>query len=135
MRGSQGGYTYNQVQASNGNFKSMTAQSTFLSNASTNILETHFSGPPRLSANQAIQQVTSSYFVQDASFFRCDNISLGYNIGEIVKGRLTGRVNFTIQNAFLFTPYKGIDPEQGGIDNNFYPRPRTYVVGLAFDFK
>jgi len=45
------------------------------------------------------------------------------------------RINANVQNAFIITKYKGLDPEvNGGIDNNFYPRPRTFVLGLNLNF-
>lgn len=96
-----------------------------MQNASVNVLETNFASP----------QYTSDYFVQDASFIRLDNVTLGYSfpnaLGEGKNLRLTGAV----QNVFVITDYKGIDPEvSGGIDNNLYPRPRTYTLGLNLNF-
>jgi iron complex outermembrane receptor protein len=63
-----------------------------------------------------------------------DNISAGYTFHEVVKG-LQARVGFTVQNAFIITDYEGLDPEvNGGIDNNLYPRPRTYLFSLNLSF-
>jgi iron complex outermembrane receptor protein len=76
----------------------------------------------------------SDIYVQDASFFKMDNISAGYTFKEVVKG-LQARVGFTVQNAFMITDYDGLDPEvNGGIDNNLYPRPRTYLFSLNLSF-
>jgi iron complex outermembrane receptor protein len=76
----------------------------------------------------------SDLYVQDASFFKMDNISAGYTFKELVKG-LQARVGFTVQNAFIITDYEGLDPEvNGGIDNNLYPRPRTYLFSLNLSF-
>jgi iron complex outermembrane receptor protein len=63
-----------------------------------------------------------------------DNINIAYDAGEVFrKARL--RVSANVQNAFVITNYTGVDPEiTGGIDNQFYPRPRTFVLGLNLDF-
>ena len=64
-----------------------------------------------------------------------DNINIGYNAGKVFKNKANLRINANIQNAFTLTKYKGLDPEiSGGIDNNFYPRPRVIALGLNFDF-
>ena len=64
-----------------------------------------------------------------------DYLSLGYNCGSIAKGVMM-RLNATIQNVFTVTKYSGLDPEiAGGIDNNFYPRPRIYSLGVNLDFQ
>lgn len=76
----------------------------------------------------------SDLYVQDASFFKMDNISAGYNFKEVAKG-MNARVGFTVQNAFMITDYDGLDPEvNGGIDNNLYPRPRTFLLSLNLSF-
>ncbi|MBY8963427.1 TonB-dependent receptor [Flavobacterium sp. D11R37] len=76
----------------------------------------------------------SDYYLEDAAFLRCDNITLGYRFTKIMKSA-TLRVYGTINNAFLITEYSGQDPENfNAIDNNFYPRPRTYSFGLNLDF-
>ena len=65
--------------------------------------------------------------------FRIDHITLGYSFDKFV-GRFM-RVYATVQNPFVITKYKGLDPELGnGIDNNIYPRPRTFVFGVSVDF-
>ena len=76
----------------------------------------------------------SDHFIEDASFFRIDNITLGYNLKQAIKG-LDIRLYGAVQNVAVFTNYSGLDPEiYRGIDNSFYPRPRTYVFGLNVNF-
>jgi iron complex outermembrane receptor protein len=80
-------------------------------------------------------QQFSDIFIENASFFKMDNISLGYSFDKLLNDKLNGRVSFTVQNAFVITKYTGIDPEvNGGIDNNIYPRPRTFLLGLNLNF-
>lgn len=80
------------------------------------------------------RQFTSDYFVENASFFKLDNFSVGYNFVEIYR-KLNARVSFTVQNMFTVTKYTGLDPEvNGGIDNNFYPRPRTFLLGVSIGY-
>jgi TonB-linked outer membrane protein, SusC/RagA family len=76
----------------------------------------------------------STYFVQRASFLRCDNITLGYSF-DPKDIKLNGRVYCTVSNPFVISGYKGLDPEiSGGIDYNMYPRCMTTVVGLSLNF-
>jgi iron complex outermembrane receptor protein len=64
-----------------------------------------------------------------------DNISIGYNAGELIRRNTVLRIGATVQNVFTITKYKGVDPEvSGGIDNNFYPRPRNFVLSLNLNF-
>ncbi|MBD5186271.1 MAG: TonB-dependent receptor [Bacteroidales bacterium] len=77
----------------------------------------------------------SSYWIENASFLRCDNISLGYTFENLINGNLNLRLFGVVQNPFVITKYKGIDPEVfGGIDNNVYPRPITCTLGLVATF-
>ena len=80
----------------------------------------------------------SDYFVQNASYLKCSNITLGYTFGPLVKYTRTphcsGRVFFTVQNPFIITKYKGLDPEVAdGIDKNPYPRPMSFQLGLSLN--
>jgi iron complex outermembrane receptor protein len=76
----------------------------------------------------------SNYFVQPASFFKLDYVTLGYRFNKVFE-KLNIKLSATAQNVFTITNYKGIDPEyNNGIDNNIYPRPRTYVVSLNIEF-
>ena len=80
-------------------------------------------------------QYWSSAYIEDASFFRMDNISVGYRFDNISNGDISLKVNLTAQNVFVISDYSGIDPEvSSGIDNNFYPRPRTFMLGVNLGF-
>ncbi|HPH24830.1 MAG TPA: SusC/RagA family protein, partial [Chitinophagaceae bacterium] len=99
----------------------------FIGNASRNYLETGFKN----------NQFLSDYYIENASFFRLDNINIGYNAGKILKDKATLRIAASIQNVFVITKYKGLDPENSsdtGVDNNIYPRPRIFSLGFNFDF-
>ena len=82
----------------------------------------------------------SDYYVRDGSFFKIDNITLGYTFPQLFKSAKLDRamglnIFATVQNVATFTKYDGLDPEvYSGIDNNLYPRPRTYVLGVKFNF-
>lgn len=81
----------------------------------------------------------SDYFVRNASYLKCTNMTLGYSFPALLKyaGRdyFSGRVYFTVQNPFIITKYKGLDPEvAGGIDKNPYPRPMSFQLGLNLNF-
>lgn len=131
-RASIGNYVYNQVAA--GSSYDQMYQIGYWKNF-----------PKYLSSTQFVKrQFTSDYFVQNASFFKLDNLSAGYQIDNLIKS-VNARVNFTIQNVFTVTKYKGIDPEVGysevggvknvpGIDNNSYPRPRIFLLGVNLTF-
>jgi len=81
----------------------------------------------------------TDYFVQNASFLKCDNITLGYSFDKLLKTAdwdgLAGRVYATCSNVFTITKYDGIDPEvSSGIDSGMYPRPISFIVGLNLNF-
>lgn len=81
----------------------------------------------------------SDYFVRNASFLKCTNITLGYSFPALLKyaGQeyFSGRVFATVQNPFIITKYKGLDPEVAdGIDKNPYPRPFSVQVGVNLNF-
>ena len=89
--------------------------------------------------NVLTEQVFSDFFVENASFLKMDNITLGYSFDGLFKSGnysgVSGRVYATVQNVFTITKYSGIDPEvNGGIDNSLYPRPFTTVIGLTLNF-
>ena len=122
FRGSFGNYMYNNVDS--GSFQEgiiNTAGNYYLNN-SVNLLESNF--------NDA--QYFSDYYIQRADFVKLDNVSLGYTFEG---SKVDVRASITGTNLLIITDYDGLDPEiSNGIDNNFYPRPRTYVVGLNFTF-
>jgi iron complex outermembrane receptor protein len=73
--------------------------------------------------------------VRNASYLKCSNITLGYSFAKLISEKISGRVYFTAQNPFIITKYKGIDPEvSSGIDNNPYPRPMSFQLGLNLNF-
>ena len=77
----------------------------------------------------------SDYYVQNASFLKMDNLGLSYNVGHVIRKDANLRISANCQNVFTITNYKGQDPElYGGIDNSFYPRPRTYTLGFNLQF-
>jgi len=124
MRASIGNYAYNNVASSNGNQDNLYDLGT-IRNAHASILDTNFRNP----------QYWSDYYIQDASFLKMDNITLGYNFENIKNGDVRLRLYSTIQNVFTVTDYDGLDPEiNGGIDNNFYPRPQTLLFGFNVNF-
>ncbi len=126
-RGNTGNYLYNNVNSLYANYAGF-AQPGYLRNVTTNVLETNFQNPSET-------VLLSDYYVENASFLRMDNINLGYDFGRIANDKLSLRVNANVQNAFVITNYSGLDPEiSGGIDNNIYPRPRIYAVGLHVGF-
>lgn len=128
MRSNLNNYVYNNVASSTGTFRNIFNPLEFLSNGSTDILNTGFSG-------SGDKYFLSDYYVQNASFLRMDNLNVGYNFGKVLKGKANLNINANIQNAFVITNYDGVDPEiSGGIDNNFYPRPRTFALGLNLGF-
>lgn len=81
----------------------------------------------------------SDYFVRNASYLKCSNITLGYTFPALLKyagqNYFSGRVYFTVQNPFIITKYKGLDPEvANGVDNDTYPRPVSFQLGVNFNF-
>ena len=126
--GSFGNWNYNNVASDNELLTDLWTN-TFVSNRLSSALETNFSGAA---------QYTSDYYVRNASFFKIDNITLGYTFPSILKTKdrnLGLNIYCTVQNVATITGYDGIDPEvSGGIDGNIYPRPRSYILGLKFSF-
>lgn len=128
MRASLGNYVYNNVASSTGTLRNIFNPLNFLNNGSSDVLETNFSGA-------GTRYFKSDYYIQNASFLKMDNLNIGYTVGKVFNNSANLRLNANAQNVFVITNYKGIDPEiNGGIDNNFYPRPRTFVLGLNLDF-
>jgi len=117
-----GNYVYNQVAAS-ASYDQM-YQIGYWKNFPTYLNNTQF----------VKRQYTSDYFVSNASFFKLDNLSAGYRFDNFIN-KMNARISFTVQNVLTVTKYKGIDPEvPGGIDNNFYPRPRTFMLGISLSY-
>jgi iron complex outermembrane receptor protein len=130
LRASYDNYIYNNVFSNTGITRNILNPLVYLNNGSTNLLESHISG--NINGDRVL---LSDYYVQNGSFLRMDNINIGYTLGKLFSNAGDLNIGFTVQNAFTVTKYKGVDPEIGnGIDNNFYPRPRTYVLGLNLAF-
>jgi TonB-linked SusC/RagA family outer membrane protein len=126
LRSSLGNYVYNNVFSNAGNELQILGNYV-LYNASANYLETGFQG----NSNNLL----SDYFIQNASFLRMDNLTFGYDAGAILRKKATLRLNASVQNVFVITKYQGLDPEvSSGVDNNFYPRPRIFTLGLNLNF-
>jgi len=103
-------------------------RNTDLSNAVHNVLETGFT-------SNDTKRYESDYYIQDASFLRLDNVSIGYTFNQKPDSDTLVKLSFGAQNVFIITDYTGIDPEiSGGIDNNLYPRPLTFTLGLNVNF-
>jgi len=126
LRSSLGNYLYNNLYSAAGNQLQILGNAV-LYNASSNYLDTKFYG----NSNNLL----SDYYIQNASFLRMDNLTVGYNAGAVLKQKATLRLNASVQNVFIITKYSGLDPEIGwGVDNNFYPRPRIFTLGFNFSF-
>ena len=122
LRGSIGNYMYSNLN-SGGTFASNSLN--YLYNPARNVLETGFRNA----------QYFSDYYIQNASFMKMDNLTLGYNLTSLLKTKFTVQLTAIVQNVFTVTKYGGVDPEiSGGIDNNIYLRPRTYSLGLNVHF-
>ena len=124
-RANVGNYVYNNVASNNGALNEMRSAVGFLRNATTGLAETLFDNPRYL----------SDHYLEDASFIKLDNVSVGYTIDQFLDMASSFRVSATVQNVMTITGYSGQDPEVfGGIDNNLYPRPTTFVLGLNLIF-
>ena len=126
LRGNFGNYIFNQNQMNN-SFIDGALNSTPLSNLLSNTYIFH--------GEKTVAAMKSDYFVQNASFLRCDNISVGYTWPHLLKDNLRIRLFGAVQNPFIITKYKGLDPEVfSGIDNAPYPKPITVTVGVVASF-
>lgn len=132
LRANLGNYVYNNVASSQAYYNRVITE-LVPQNMPTSVLETNFNA----------QQLFSDYYVENASFLRMDNITLGYRLPNLPSS-MNARLYVTAQNPFVLTKYSGVDPEIGfttgvgvpaaGIDNNLYPRSRTFVVGVSLGF-
>lgn len=122
-RANVGNYMYNNVLSSGGIYNNLYNSAGYIANVVQGTQEVDFQNA----------EYFSDHYIQNASFLRVDNVTLGYKLPDM--GPLkTGRLSFTVQNPILVTQYTGIDPEiSGGIDNNIYPRSRTFLLGLSFN--
>lgn len=135
LRASLGNYVYNNVEQSMSNMNTGEWFSNSLKYFSNRMKST-------VERNWQTYEITSKlsdYYVKNASFLKCDNITLGYSFNNLFKSSgwhgLSGRAYATASNVFTITNYDGLDPEVGdGYDNNLYPRPFSVVVGLSLNF-
>ena len=124
LRASLGNYVYNDAQATTSVIGANDALP--LANLNTNSY---------LFKTSTNELACSSYFVQNASFLRCDNITFGYTWDNLLNNNLRLRLYGACQNPFVITKYKGLDPEIfSGIDNNVYPHPLTFSFGIVASF-
>jgi len=134
LRASLGNYVYNDAFASTSNMSNseIFVKSKFLVNRPTDVVADNW-----LSTETTSTQ--TDYWVQNASFLKLDNVTLGYSFANLLKqgswNGITGRIYGTVNNVFCLTKYKGLDPEVfNGIDNNLYPRPISFILGLNLNF-
>ena len=135
LRASLGNYVYNNVEQGMSNMNTGEWFSNSLKYFSNRLKST-------VERNWQTYEITSKlsdYYVKNASFLKCDNITLGYSFNNLFKSSgwhgLSGRAYATASNVFTITNYDGLDPEVGdGYDNNLYPRPFSVVVGLSLNF-
>ncbi|WP_093022418.1 SusC/RagA family TonB-linked outer membrane protein [Pustulibacterium marinum] len=125
-RASIGNYVYNNNASSRAYLNKATANG-ILSNLATSYYDHNF-------VEVSEGNLMSDYFVQNASFFKIDNINLGYTFNQFIKDASL-KINASVQNVATITNYKGLDPEvYQGIDNGLYPRPRIYMLGFNLNF-
>jgi iron complex outermembrane receptor protein len=130
MRSELGGYIYNNLHSNSGTFQAVNGTQGFLNNVSSLYYNEEFQ-------NTTDRQLLSDHYVERADFMRLDYINLGYKFGKLkfTKEKVGLNASFTVSNVLVLTKYSGQDPEvNGGIDNNFYPRPRVFSLNLTFDF-
>ncbi len=133
LRANIGHYMFNELAAGNSSAHGFWDQGV-VSNLMESALTSGFTRTPIL------QGQLSDYFLEDASFLKCDNITIGYNFSNLLKmgsyKGISGRISLSVQNVFTITNYSGLDPETNGngIDSSMWPRPRTFTMGLNLNF-
>ncbi len=124
LRANLGNWVYNDFEAAN------TSLTSTASAPISNLMSDRF-----LFHDLGVQGVQSDYFVRNASFLRCDNITVGYTWPALLNDALRLRLYGAVQNPFVITKYSGLDPEVfSGIDKNVYPRPVTFSLGVVAQF-
>lgn len=124
FRANAGNYVYNGMSMNTGAWSTASYNSYQLNNLNRSYLKTGFQS----------RQYLSDYYVENASFLKMDNLTLGYNFGRISKW-CSLNISAMVQNVFCITKYSGVDPEvPNGMDVSFYPRPRTFSLSLGLDF-
>ena len=126
LRANIGNYVYNNVNSSRAQYE-LLQDNAVLGNVPTSVLNTDFT--------RTSDVIISDIYIEDASFLKMDNITLGYTFSDVSKNLKSIRLWGGIQNVFTITNYSGLDPEVfNGIDNTIYPRPRTILAGANFKF-
>ena len=128
--GEAGNWVFNDFASANST-ASLDLHSGSLPNQALLVKKTGFVAP------NSAEQWYSDYFLENACFFRMDDINLGYTFREIGSWKTAVRIGLGVQNVFILTPYTGMDPEvtaENGIDNTMWPRPRTYSLRLNVNF-
>ncbi|BFM43310.1 TonB-dependent receptor [Flavobacterium sp. CFS9] len=125
-RASLGNYIYDNVSSDKGYLLAGLRRQSDLGNISSDYNNTGF-----VTNNNYL----SNYFVKDASFIKLDNVTLGYTLDKALLKDVSLRFTGGVQNVFVLTKYGGLDPEKfNGIDNNVYPRARTFIFGVNASF-
>ena len=128
LRANVGNYVFNQLKMGHRSLEFIGTGTGFMSNSMPYAYEVNYK------PSDKTYDALTDYFVENASFIKCDNITLGYSFDKLFN-RLGGRVYASATNVFTITKYKGLDPEvNGGIDGNIYPRPLTLLLGLSLNF-
>jgi len=133
LRASLGNYIYNNVNSSKAQYN-LLQEVTALANIPTSVLESNF--------NETSAVLLSDYYIENGSFLKMDNVTLGYTFDKFKNNSTRIRIWTGVQNVFTITNYSGLDPEIfgsddnliGGIDNTIYPRPRTFLMGANIKF-
>jgi iron complex outermembrane receptor protein len=129
LRASFNNYVYNGVEAGNSN---LVLSNVFLGNSWHNVIDI---ARPKNWQTGTVIGALSDYYIQNASYLKCDNITVGYSFDTLFGLKASGRLYATAQNVFTITDYKGLDPEiDGGYDGNMYPRPFVGILGLTLNF-
>jgi len=128
LRANLGNHIYNNINSVSA-YYSLVQNNTVLGNIPTSVLDTNFIQAGSLGTQ-------SDIYIENASFLRMDNITLGYSFPKWLEGKASLRISAGVQNAFVLTKYSGLDPEitNNGIDNTIYPRPRTLLFGANIKF-
>lgn len=127
LRANFGNYVYNGVASGNSTSNNYGGKG-FITNLYNGFQDTGFTWL------NTSEQMASDYFLENASFLKMDNLTLGYSFQNLFAAKLSGRISASVQNVFTISKYSGLDPECGAIDSNIWPRPRTYTIGLNLNF-
>lgn len=127
LRANLGNYVFNSLAADNSSANNYGGNG-FLVNYYKSIRETEFT------LVNSTEQKASDHFLENASFLKMDNITLGYSFKKLLTNRISGRISASVQNVFTVTKYSGLDPEVSAVDGSMWPRPRIYTIGINLNF-